>query len=98
MPAKNRPFDNNDLGDMFAEADIEAGDQGAPPGMDEFAEGDLDAGDQNMNMGGDDDIIFNDEEDELDQEADELDKEFLKEISKPAAAKKADAGKATKTS
>ena len=41
-----------------------------------------------MNMGGDEDFILN-EEDEIDLEADAVDKEFLKEIDKPKVAKKA---------
>jgi len=81
MPEKNRGFDNEDLGDMFADAELLTGDQGAPPSDDEFGEGELLKGDQNMNI--EDDIIVQDEEE--DDEADEEDKKFLEEISKPAA-------------
>ena len=91
MPDKNLPFSNsanNDLDQIFQEGDIEQADQGAPPMDDEFAEAEIDAGDQNMNMGGDDDFILN-EEDEVDQEADDEDKEFLKQIDKPNVTKKA---------
>lgn len=55
---------------------------------DDFAEGDIDAGDQNMNFDDGEDMIFNEEEDEIDAEAEDDDKDFLKEISKPTAAKK----------
>ena len=41
-----------------------------------------------MNFDDGEDMVFNDEEDEIDAEADEVDKDFLKEISKPTAAKK----------
>lgn len=45
MPSKNQGFDNTDLNNLF-EANIEAGDQGAPPGFDDdFAEEEILAGD-----------------------------------------------------
>lgn len=46
MPSKNRAFDNIDLDGMFDEADIDKGDQSAPPLFDDdFAEGEILAGD-----------------------------------------------------
>ena len=88
MPAKNRAFDNTnlDLGGDFGEDNIMAGDQSAPPGGfdDDFGADDLLEGDQNMNLG-DGSVIM--QEEESDDDADEEDKAFLKEVTKPKATK-----------
>ena len=81
MPSKNRAFDNDDLDDAFGQDDLLAGDQGAPP-EDEFGADELLKGDQAGNPGADGSFILN-EEDEIDNDADEEDKKFLAEISKP---------------
>ena len=99
MPVKNRGFENNeDLDDMFAEGEILAGDQGAPPRRggsgDDFGEDDLLQGDQGMNPG------MGDGED-FDSEADEEDRNFLADIGgpkKPAAAKSGIAAQKSTTS